>query len=511
MSLDKKYKKLTSEEVDNAVKIVARLFVGNTLYAYLLSDGSGVVYVHRDDYDRVLKEFGVDIKDKSQIKRISFKTPEGFNPACPEMGSYGSYSFIPTDNSKEDFAQYFGGRHALGFSFRTAKMNAHKLEMFLTNLCKQKFEKQISSDTTNRRIEAIKDYKWIEIVDTDLGEVVGYCSVEGAKGVRAVEKQGYVAITSNCCLTKSDFEKLGLPKSNIVSSAEAEPKIVNAKIGLIRRYAEIIYDSYLYIAIFYQGLSGAVSFTRVIKLSDLGLTDDSITVTKENIKSVLERFEKERLSGNKWFINKGKSFIPKEAQSRVSSSNNLSGEEIMKKLNDCKWLEIFDTDLGTVVGYISLEGGEVAKARIHSKNFVTLPSFNLTKQDFVKLGLPESNIVGCVDAKPTCREMRGKYVRLYNDVMYNNEYYDCRFHQGLNGLSSMMVTGSLSSIGLVDQTCEVTNDTLQAFENERLKGNKLFENNGQSFLPRRGISSRPQSSNKQKGGLGKFTDAFKIK
>lgn len=41
MSLDKKYKKLTSEEVDNAVKIVARLFVCNTLYAYLLSDGSG--------------------------------------------------------------------------------------------------------------------------------------------------------------------------------------------------------------------------------------------------------------------------------------------------------------------------------------------------------------------------------------------------------------------------------------------------------------------------------------
>lgn len=511
MSLDKRYKKLTSEEVDNAVKIVARLFVGNTLYAYLLSDGSGVVYIHHDDYDRILKEFGVDIKDKSQIKRISFKTPEGFNPACPEMGSYGSYSFTPTDNSKEDFNQYFGGRHALGFSFKTAKLNAHKLEMFLNNLCKQKFEKQISSDTTNRRVGAIKDYKWIEITDTDLGEVVGYCSVEGAKGIRAVEGHDYASITSNCCLTKSDFEKLGLPKSNIVSSAEASPHIAKAKLGLLRRYTDIIYNRSLYVAIFSQGLSGAVSYTRVIKLSDLGLTDDSINVTKENIKSVLERFEKERLSGNKWFINKGNSFIPKEAQSRVNSSNNLSGEEIMNKLNDCKWLEIFDTDLGTVVGYVSLEGGEIAKVRETSKYYVTMPSYSLTKEDFAKLGLSESNIVGCVDAKPTCRVVKGKYVRFYNDVLYNNERYDCRFYQGLNGLSSIITTGDLSSIGLVDKSCEVTNDTLQTFENERLRGNKLFENNGRSFLPSRGIPSRPQSSKKQKSGLGKFTDAFKIK
>lgn len=249
----------------------------------------------------------------------------------------------------------------------------------------------------------------------------------------------------------------------------------------------------------------------MIKLSDLGLTDDSITVTKENIKSVFERFEKERLSGNKWFINKGKSFIPKEAQSRVNSNNNLSSEEIMKKLNTCKWIEIFDTDLGTVVGYISLEGGDVAKVRETRKYYVTMPSYSLTKEDFAKLGLSESNIVGCVDAKPYCRVVRGKYVRFYNDVLHNNERYDCRFYQGLNGVSSIITTGDLSSIGLVDQSCEVTNDTLQAFENERLKGNKLFENNGQSFLPRRGISSRPQSSNKQKGGLGKFTDAFKIK
>lgn len=320
--MDAKYKKITKEELDNIVKLDARLFIGNTLCFYSLKlhcrGNDKLMYVTSNDYDKLLKQYGITLDDKSNIPRISFSTPSGIKAEdIVECCSYTRLS--PTESSKQHAMHLCNPLTGeFSYNYELAKRNITMVDRTLHFFCARKFNTAIAVDNTLKRRKemelALKSTKWVELRDVTLnGEVVGYFSTAGTsmKMTTALEDTRDVQ-NPFFSLTKEDASKLGVVNSSsVIGSTTCTPKLLFKKGKVIRLYKFENGGKY-YNVEFYQDINKLVSYLYGIDNKSLGLNDTELTFNESGHKYAAElrnRLNSEKDKGNKWFNLKEKEKI----------------------------------------------------------------------------------------------------------------------------------------------------------------------------------------------------------
>lgn len=179
------YYNLTSQEFSNLVTIVARLFIGNNLMYYLVKTNQGMGYILCDTYDNICGKFKVFIDDKSSIKRISFKTPQGLDIDSVKMNKYPNFSLEPTDTSKQDALSIFS-QGIFQYSRKQAKQFEMIMVQLLTDYCtKIKYaddikerRKELQAKGNSDLLEKLYSASFIAVYDNSLNEITCYVAID---------------------------------------------------------------------------------------------------------------------------------------------------------------------------------------------------------------------------------------------------------------------------------------------------------------------------------------------
>lgn len=196
-------------------------------------------------------------------------------------------------------------------------------------------------------------------------------------------------------------------------------------------------------------------------------------------------------------------------------------KEFFSLVTDLPFVEVFDTYLNEVIGYICVGDNTLIsqiQIQIGDSNVVYNPSIRLTKIDVDRLGL-NLNIIGKVEGVSQLKVNKVKeyvkIVRYYKSYTFNSKEIRIIFNQNKSGIvSTLPIKYSGILYTSKDASLEISSDNnmfeiFDIFENLRLSGNKWYANNGDSFIRAKPSKVSKPIDNRPVGKFGLLSDAFK--